>query len=119
MIEKLIKNEIPFAVVQYASYLKSDITVSEREYDVLCLDTDKERLKQIGMLFRLNRFEQCAERNPQGIISHRMSLDDIREFRKQRNKLILVVQDGNGSVYEQKDNSFKKAFAKNQTELNY
>jgi len=81
-INELIKNNIPFAVMQYFEYLKSNKGQTNKVYELIYVNSKKK------------------------LAYKTLNYDDIDLFKYNVNKFKLVVDDKNGRIYDY--NYFKK-----------
>jgi|GEM_PF-2486790 len=109
MIKKLLEEEHCFAVVQSYSFLTKAKIFINQEWELIALEKDSMKLKGYGFL-KLND-SQLPERhrNPEGIISAPLELNEIQEFKNLREDyFVKVVENENGRVWEITKNPFKE-----------
>jgi len=109
MIAQLLESGVCFAVVQSYSYLTKAKIFENQEWEIIALESDRERLRGLGF-FRNNSFYTPeSQKNPEGLLSKVMKQDDIREFKgKIPDYFDKVRETRDGKVWELKNYSFKR-----------
>jgi hypothetical protein len=118
IIKELIKANICFAVIQYNSTLKLNKWVEFKEWEIIALQEDKNKLFALckdgehGMFDeKQGGYEKTSDqRNPQGIISRNMSFDEITEFKKLMHFFNIHNHKTDGRMYELKKDPLKEKY---------
>lgn len=94
----LFENEICFAVcVATSKFINQEVAAFAKDYFIIINKCDEERVKELTF-YPTDGYKQIYQRS--------MSEDEIRIFRKNKDKFIKVLSSDDGRVYELKDNSF-------------
>ncbi len=95
----LFENEICFAVcVATSKFINREVAAFAKDYFIIINKCDEERV--IGLTFYpTDGYKQICQRS--------LSEDEIRIFRKNKNRFIKVLSSDDGRVYELKNWSFK------------
>ncbi|ROH98313.1 hypothetical protein EGI16_21790 [Chryseobacterium sp. G0240] len=112
IIKELLNDKICFAVVQSYCYLTKHKIMLNQEWEIIASNKDSKDLKR---RFTTNAGAYIPEnqKNPKGIISYTLDLAEIKEFRSLKDEYFTkVMSNENGTVWEVKQNSFKKHFKK-------
>lgn len=108
IIKTLLKEGFCFAVVQYHSYLTEAKILPHQEWEVIALTTDKKALSKQGFITNNQANTPERHRNPNGIISKMLELEEIREFKALRDEYFTeVIKGEDGVIWEIKGSSLK------------
>jgi hypothetical protein len=118
IIKELIKSNICFAVIQYQSTLKLNKWVEFKEWEIIALQQDKNKLYALCKDGEHGTFDEkqggyektSDQRNPQGIVSREMSLDEITEFKKLMHHFNIHHFKKEGRLYELKKDPLKEKY---------
>ncbi len=108
--KELIQNGVCFTIIQSNSFLTKAKIMHNQEYEIIALESD---CKELQRRFTTNNGFYIPEnqKNPEGIVSRILKLDEILEFNKLKEEYFTKVLDNaNGRVWELKDKSFKKYY---------
>ncbi|AZA90946.1 Uncharacterised protein [Chryseobacterium nakagawai] len=110
IIKEFIQNGICFTIIQSNSFLTKAKIMHNQEYEILALEIDCKKLQR---RFTTNNGFYIPEnqKNPEGIVSRTLNLDEIIEFNKLKDEFFIKVFDNvNGRVWELRDKSFKEHY---------
>ena len=109
IIKTLLEENQCFAVVQSYSFLTKAKILVNQEWEVIASEKDYHKLKGFKFL-KLNDAQlPPRHRNPEGIISITLELDEIQEFKNlYEDYFTKVVENENGRVWEITENPFKE-----------
>ncbi len=118
IIKDLIKANITFAVIQYHSTLKLNKWVEYKEWEIIALEQDENTLDTLcregghAMFVKKQKdYERLPDqRNPKGIISREMSLDEITAFKKLMHLFNIQDFKKDGRLYELKKHPLKEKY---------
>ena len=95
----LFENEICFAVcIATSKFINREVAAFAKDYFIIINKCDEERVKRLTF-YPTEGYKQISQRS--------MSEDEIRIFRKNKDKFIKVVSSDDGKVYELNGWSFK------------
>jgi uncharacterized protein YjhX (UPF0386 family) len=95
----LFENEICFAVcIATSKFINREVAAFAKDYFIIINKCDEERVKELTF-YPTEGYKQISQRS--------MSEDEIRIFRKNKNKFIKVLSSDDGRVYELRNWSFK------------
>ena len=110
IIKEFLQNGICFTIIQSNSFLTKAKIMHNQEYEIIALEND---CKELQRRFTTNNGFYIPEnqKNPEGIVSRILKLDEILEFNKLKEEYFTKVLDtANGRVWELKNKSFKKHY---------
>jgi len=109
MIKKLLTQGHCFAVVQSYSFLTKAKIFVNQEWELIALEKDAQKLLGYGFLRKNDTQLPERHRNPEGIISTTLKLNEIQEFKSLcGDYFVKVVENENGRVWEIIENPFKQ-----------
>ena len=109
VIEVLLESGICFAVcVASSKFINREVVAFSKDYFVIINKCDEERVKVLTF-YPAEGYKQICLRS--------LSEDEIRVFRKNKNKFNKVIHNEYGRVYELKGWSFKEVYFKIQQKL--
>jgi len=95
----LFENEICFAVcVATSKFINREVAAFAKDYFIIINKCDEERVKE-PTFYPTDGYKQICQRS--------LSEDEIRIFRKNKDKFIKVLSSDDGRVYEMNGWSFK------------
>lgn len=95
----LFENEICFAVcVATSKFINREVAAFAKDYFIIINKCDEERVKRLTF-YPTDGYKQICQRS--------LSEDEIRIFRKNKDKFLKVLSCDDGRVYELKNWSFK------------
>lgn len=101
VFDVLFENEICFAVcVATSKFINRDVAAFAKDYFIIINKCDEERVKELTF-YPAEGYKQICLRS--------LSEDEIRAFRKNKDKFNKVIHNEYGRVYELKGWSFKTA----------
>ena len=107
MITKtLLEQGICFAVVQSNSFLTKHKIMQNQEWEIIAAEKDRAKLSRFVM--NQGFYLPESHKNPEGIISYVLDLNEIGEFKRLiPDYFDKVMENDNGRVWEIKDQPFK------------
>lgn len=113
IVKTLLKEGFSFAVVRYYSYLTRAKLFPHQEWEILALREDKKSLSKYGFVLNNEANTPERHRNPKGVISRVLKLEEIAEFRQLiEDYFVEVVRNEDGVVWEVKEKSLKEKLKK-------
>jgi len=107
----LFENEICFAVcVATSKFINREVAAFAKDYFIIINKCDEERVKRLTF-YPADGYKQICQRS--------LSEDEIRIFRKNKDKFLKVLNNDDGRVYELKNWSFKDPYNKTRQKLRY
>lgn len=109
IVKQLLKEGYCFAVMRSFSYLTQAKKFPHQEWEILALREDKKTLSKLGFVLNNEANTPERHRNPMGIISRVLELEEIAEFRQLiEDYFVEVVKNEDGAVWEVKGQSLKE-----------
>lgn len=101
IVKHLLKEGYCFAVMQSYSWLTKGKMMQNQEWEILAQKSDYKTLKKQGFELLNNPAELPKDRNPTGIISRIMTLEEINEFRSVKDEFFSkVLETEDGMIWE-------------------
>lgn len=105
----LFENEICFAVcVATSKFINVEVAAVAKDYFIIINKCDEERVRELTF-YSAEGYKQICLRS--------LSEDEIRVFKKNKDKFAKILHNELGRVYELKGWSFKKVYFKIQQKL--
>jgi hypothetical protein len=99
VFDTLFKNEICFAVcVTSSKFINREVVVFSKDYFVIINKCDEDRVRELTF-YPAEGYKQICLKS--------LSEDEIRVFRRNKDKFLKVIHNEHGRVYELKGWSFK------------
>lgn len=109
IVKHLLKEGYCFAVMQSYSWLTKGKMMQNQEYEILAQKSDYKMLKKDGFELLNNPADRPNDRNPKGVISRVMNLEEISEFRTVKDEFFSkIIETEDGIIWETKDKSLKQ-----------
>ncbi|MGV4333027.1 hypothetical protein [Ornithobacterium rhinotracheale] len=112
IIKDLLKEGVCFAVMQSYSYLTKQKIASEKEWEIIALKRDFKALSQYSFLRKDNYHYATRHRNPEGIISRTMTLEETHEFLRYLDDFNVHDMGAAGKIYDLKHKPLNDEYAK-------
>jgi len=107
----LFENEICFAVcVATCKFINQEVSAFAKDYFIIINKCDEERIKELTF-YPADGYKQICQRS--------MSEDEIRIFRKNKEKFVKVLHSDDGRIYELKNWSFKNDYERIKHKLRF
>jgi hypothetical protein len=102
VLEILLESGLCFAVcIASSKFINREISAFSKDFFVIINKCDEERVKELTF-YQAEGYKQICQRS--------LSEDEIRVFRKNKDKFVKILHNEYGRVYELKQLSFKKSF---------
>ena len=102
VLEILLESGICFAIcIASSKFINREISSFSKDYFVIINKCDEERVKELTF-YQAEGYKQICHRS--------LSEDEIRIFRKNKDKFVKILHNEHGRVYELKQQSFKTAY---------
>ena len=102
VFEILFESGICFAVcIASSKFINREISAFSKDYFVIINKCDEERVKELTF-YPAEGYKQICLRS--------LSEDEIRVFRKNKDKFVKILHNEHGRVYELKQQSFRTAY---------
>lgn len=102
VFEVLFESGICFAVcIASSKFINREISAFSKDYFVIINKCDEERVKELTF-YQAEGYKQICLRS--------LSEDEIRIFRKNKDKFVKILHNKDGRVYELEQKSFKEVY---------
>lgn len=112
IIKDLLNEGFCFAVMQSYSYLTKQKIASEKEWEIIALKRDYNVLSQYSFKRKDNYHYSTKHRNPEGIISRTMTLEETHEFLRYLDDFNVHDMGSAGRIYDLKKRPLKDEYNK-------
>lgn len=111
VIEILFESGICFAVcVATSKFINREVAAFAKDYFIIINKCDEERVKELTF-YPAEGYKQICLRS--------LSEEEIRIFRKSKDKFIKVLSNDDGRIYELKEQSFRNLYDHIRQKLNF
>lgn len=112
IIKDLLNEGFCFAVMQSYSYLTKHKIASKKEWEIIALEQDRKELRERGFITRKTTDYKNRHRNPEGIISRTMTLEETHEFLRCLDDFNVHDMGAAGKIYDLKHKPLNDEYAK-------
>lgn len=111
IVKQLLKEGYCFAVMRSFSYLTQAKMFPHQEWEILALREDKKTLSKLGFVLNNEANTPERHRNPTGIISRRLDIEEIKEFNHLKEEFFIkMINTKHGVIWELKNKSLKQLY---------